>query len=150
MVKSKTAWGGVGQWLLTAVLAALASGQPLFVWFGVDKASAQGIRLDAPVLFAVATALLGLVLWGRKTARGPLGEAGTEAAQQYGSLLKDFQRHVEQATPAYPASPQPLTTSADVAAAVFGPAALRWPEQRSAADPKLKIEGKTLEQGATS
>lgn len=71
--KSKTAWGGVGQWLLTLVLAVLASDQPHYLWLGVDSGTPLAVPLNVPTLFTVGSALLGLVLWGRKTARGPLG-----------------------------------------------------------------------------
>lgn len=97
--KSKTAWGGVGQWLLTLVLAVLASDQPHYLWLGVDSNTPLAIPLNVPTLFAVGSALLGLVLWGRQSARGPLGEAGAENARQLLAQAENIQRYIGQGVP---------------------------------------------------
>ena len=122
LLRSKTAWGGVGQWLLAAVLAALASGQPLGVWIGTDRATAQGFRLELPaLLFAAATAFFGLVLWGRKAARGPLGE---DRAQ---GVVEKFARDLNTAVRAEPCSV--LGPFSDLSPAVLDAVSAKSPQQ---------------------
>lgn len=78
--KSVTVWGGVLQWLLTLVLALLASDRPHALTIGLDGDNRWAIPLTAPVLFAVASAGLYLVLYGRDKARGPLRAALSQVA----------------------------------------------------------------------
>lgn len=70
--KSKTVWGGLLQWLLSAVLTVMASDKLHHLTMAIDDKSPIIVPLNLPTLFAAASAFLGLVLYGRVKANGPL------------------------------------------------------------------------------
>ncbi|BAH76003.1 hypothetical protein [Solidesulfovibrio magneticus] len=140
-LKSKTAWGAVAQWLLSAALIAMDTSQPHRFWCGFDDSPPLLIPVSiGPALFALGSGFLWLALWGRKTARGPIGPATSppglcrrpsypdrllEALRESGDGLG---RRVAQALETAEGQGEGgASGQAAQAAAVFGPEALRWP-----------------------
>ena len=85
--KSRTVWGGLLQWALSGVLALMASGTVHKFKFSIDENAPLVLSLDASTLFAAVSACLGLVLYGRNEAQGPLlsgkvKDPGGESSQQ--------------------------------------------------------------------
>ena len=83
--KSRTVWAGVLQYLLNGVLVLMVSGQSHTLDIGIDGNLRWYIPLTLPVLFSMATALLGLLLYGRNKADSPL-VMGLSALAQAGSV----------------------------------------------------------------
>jgi hypothetical protein len=79
--KSGTIWAGVLQWLLNGVLILMVSGKRHSFDFGLDGDLSWSVPLTTPVLFAVASACLGLLAYRRNKATGPLYVALGQVAQ---------------------------------------------------------------------
>ncbi len=68
LAKSKTAWGGVLQWLCSVLLTLAATGKAHTFFWGIDDVEMGTVSL-APLFLALSSAGLGLVLYGRHDAR---------------------------------------------------------------------------------